>query len=81
MEDKLIMNNVLTLTKNMSDLLLHGTVESATKNVHATFKETLNECLDIQNQIYMSMQSQGWYQTDPVEEDKIIRVRNKFNNI
>ena len=41
MNDKEIMENILITTKGVVDLYMHGTVESATPNVHGTFNTAL----------------------------------------
>lgn len=81
MEDKLIMNNVLSLTKEMCNLLLHGTIESSTPKIHSTFNDSLNECLEIQNDLYITMTEKGWYQVQQVEDQKITDAKNKFENM
>lgn len=80
MEDKDIMEEQLLVIKGVCDLYLHGTIESPTAEVHAAFKEALNESLDIQNKIYNLMSENGWYQTTTVEQQKIDTVKQKFSN-
>ena len=53
MQDKDLMENELLVVKGVCDLYLHGTIESSTAEVHTTFKDALNECLNIQNKIYI----------------------------
>ena len=64
MDDKTMMTAVLGNVKGMCDLMMHGTVESSTPNVHATFKCALNDMLILQNQIYAKMSEKGWYPQD-----------------
>ncbi|MFR7855717.1 MAG: spore coat protein, partial [Acutalibacteraceae bacterium] len=45
MDDKLIMDNILTSTKSVCDLMMHGTIESSTTDVHSAFAEVLNDSL------------------------------------
>lgn len=78
MESKLIMNNILTQTKNMCDILYHGSIESSTPNVHNVFCSILNECLELQNEIFNFMQQKGWYNLENVEQQKIDKVKTKF---
>lgn len=80
MESKLIMNIILTSTKNISDILYHGSVESSTPDIHKTFHNTLNECLDLQNEIFTFMEQKGWYQVEQVEQQKIDQAKEKFGN-
>ena len=78
METKLIMNTILTATKDMSDILYHGSIESSTPAIHTTFRSNLNECLDLQNEIYKFMEQKGWYKQEQVEQQKIGQVKNKY---
>ena len=79
MEDKDLMEKELLIIKGVCDLYLHGTIESTTLEVHNTFKDALNESLDIQNKIYNLMSEKGWYKTTTVEQQKIDTVKQKFN--
>ena len=78
MEDKDLMEKELLIIKGVCDLYLHGTIEASTAEVHSTFKDALNESLDIQNKIYNLMAEKGWYKTDIAEQTKINAVKQKF---
>lgn len=80
MEDKLIMETILTANKNICDLLLHGTLEASTPEVNDTFKKALNDCLDSQHKIYDEMTNQGWYKTKNVSESKITTLIDKLSS-
>lgn len=71
MNDKSYLETLLTNTKSCCDLLLHGTIESSTPEVHAAFNNTLFTTLEIQNALYKQMEAKGWYQTKPVPVTKI----------
>ena len=45
MNDKEIMEGILMTTKGVVDLYMHGTVESATPNVHGAFSNALDSAL------------------------------------
>lgn len=79
MQDKELMENELLVIKGVTDLYLHGTIESTTAEVHAAFKDALNETLDIQNKIYNLMVEKGWYQTENAEQQKIATAKQKFS--
>lgn len=81
MNDKLMMDNLLTATKSVCDLMMHGSIESSTVSVHNEFKNALNDCLNMQNDIYLKMASKGWYPMQNAENDKIEQTANKFTNI
>ena len=80
MEDKELMEKELLIVKGVCDLYLHGTIESTTADVHTTFKEALNETLDIQNKIYNLMAEKGWYKTENVEQTKVDSTKQKFTS-
>ena len=65
MDDKSLMEKELLVIKGVCD-------------VHTTFKEALNESLDIQNKIYNLMAEKGWYKTENVEQSKIDSTKQKF---
>ena len=78
MEDRDLIENELLVIKGVCDLYLHGTIESSTAEVHMTFKDALNESLNIQNKIYNLMKEKGWYKTDTAEQTKIDTVKQNF---
>ena len=79
MEDRDLMEKELLIIKGVCDLYLHGTIESTTAEVHSTFKNALNESLDIQNKIYNLMAEKGWYKTENAEQTKIDQLKQKFS--
>lgn len=80
MEDRELMERELVLMKGVTDLYLHGTIESETKEVHEAFQCALEESLNIQNHIYNLMKEKGWYPTEAAEQQKIDMVKQKYNN-
>ena len=80
MNDRNIMENLLLTTKGVCDLYMHGSVESNTANVNTTFNAALRDNLNMQGSIYQKMASKGWYPMQPVEQQKIDQVRQKFSN-
>ena len=79
MNDKDLLEDILLTVKGGSDLYLHGTIESATPNVHCVFDKTLNDSLKMQNEIYNKMSSKGWYPAQQAEQTKIDQARQKFS--
>ena len=80
MNDQNIMQNLLVSTKGLCDLYMHGTVESATPNVHQAFDNALNQSLCMQSDIYKKMTQKGWYPTTQAEQQSIQQVKMKFQN-
>jgi spore coat protein CotF len=79
MDDKMIMSTILSNVKSECDLMLHGSIESSTPNIHTTFKNALNETLDIQNKIYAEMNAKGWYPSQQAEQQKIDQAKQKYS--
>ena len=78
MEDRIIMGTILTNVKSVCDLMMHGTIESSTPDVHGVFSSALGGCLEMQNKIYNKMQQKGWYETQNVEKTKIDSALQKY---
>lgn len=78
MQDKEIMDNILSTTKGACDLMMHGAIESGTPSVHRTFSQSFNDTLCMQNEIYNKMTEKGWYPTEQAEEQKVQTVKQKF---
>ena len=79
MNDKCIMENLLLTTKGVCDLYMHGTIESATANVHQAFSTALNEALTMQDSIYQQMSAKGWYTEEQAPQQKLNQLRQKFS--
>ena len=79
MDDRELMENMLMLEKGACDLLMHGTIESSSPDVHHAFTCSLNSSLQMQEQIYEKMQEKGWYPAQQAERPKIEQVRQKFS--
>lgn len=80
MNDKELMNDLLSTVKFNCDLLLNGTIESATPQVREAFNSSLFECLKIQDEIAKKISERGWYQVTPAEPAKIQQTEKKFAN-
>lgn len=78
MSDKDLMENLLTGTKNACDLYLHGSIESATPQVHEAFHAALNDALCMQENVYKQMQSRGWYAVEQEQPQRLQQVKQKF---
>ena len=78
MNDKEIMEGLLTSAKGVCDLYLHGSIESSTPNVHQTFQRALNEALCMQSDIYQQMSGRGWYAAQTEQPQRIQQVKQKF---
>lgn len=81
MQDKMLMEGLLWDTKVLSDLCLHGSIESATKEVHETFLGALKDILGMQHDIYKLMSDEGWYRADVVSQSKLDEAIQKFRKL
>ncbi|NLA33831.1 MAG: spore coat protein [Tenericutes bacterium] len=80
MQEKLIISNILTLQKNLIEILVHGVIESSTNNVTDLLRTQLNDNLEMQNKIFKFMESHGWYNIENAPEHKIQAAINKLNS-
>ena len=80
MNEKCLLTDILTTLKGVTDLYLHGTIESATDNVRQAFKTALVETLDLQNKTYKFMENLGYYQMQNVDMTKVTQTKNKICN-
>lgn len=78
MNDKLLMDDLLTSVKAQCDLFLHATIESSTPDVHEAFNNALFEVLRIQNEVYGKMAARNWYPSDQATMNKVQQVEQKF---
>lgn len=77
MQEKDYFEGILTSIKNLSGLLLHGSIESSNEDVHTKMQEALKESLDIQHDIYIEMQNNGWYQIENIKDSEIKKALSK----
>lgn len=77
MEEKLMMSNVLTNIKSLCGLLMNACIESP--NINESLKNTLNNYIELQSELYQNMVNQGWYQIETVEASKIEQLKQKLN--
>lgn len=73
------METLLNTTKGACDLYLHGTIESATNNVHTTMNDVLGETLCMQNEIYSKMSQKGWYPSQNADQAQIKQAKSQFS--
>ena len=78
MNDELIMMNVLSLVKGVSDLYMHSAIESTCPKINATFKKILTENLALQYEIFEAMKQKGWYQISQETKKNADKVIKKY---
>ncbi len=80
MEDRTMMDNILSVTKSACDLMMHGAIESSTQKVHSAFVQSFNDTLSMQNEIYAKMAEKGWYPAQQADQQQINAVKTKYAN-
>jgi len=78
MNDQLIMTNILSLLKGVSDLYMHGAIEASCPKINAVFKQVLADNLILQHEVFEAMKQNGWYQITQETEENIDKVVQKF---
>ena len=77
MADKNYMESLLTSSKNICEILFHGTIESSTKKINDSMNQSLFNALNVQNEIYNKMATYGWYTPDLVQSKDIENTLHK----
>ena len=78
MNDKIIMENILTLSKSLAKLYCDGYIESSNKKVNALMAIGLNETLSTQHDLYQIMTENGLYQIKNIKASEINKTLNKL---
>lgn len=78
MNNKVIFENVLTLTKSLNTLYLNGTIEASNKDVRKIMEKGLQETLSMQEEIYQMMVDDGYYQVCNVKATEIEKLHTKL---
>lgn len=77
-ENKVIYENILTLTKSLVTLYLNATVESSNEGVRNVFNNGLIETLEMQDEIYQNMKDDGMYTIENVSSSAIKKIYKKL---
>ncbi len=80
MDDRNMLEDVLTTLKGQAGLFNHGTIESSTAGVHNTFYEALGKSLQQQNEVYNAMAEMGWYPMEAAPAKQVDKVRTKYSS-
>ncbi len=80
MDDKIIMNTALTLTKNACDIMMHGAIEANNAKVKKIFSDSLGQFLSMQGELFSEMENAGLYNIEDVPESKISKARTKYDS-
>ena len=77
--DRNVMENLLLLEKSACDLYMHGAIEASDEQVFNSFSSSLNQSLQLQNQINTKMKEKGWYAPEMAGQDKVQQLKQKFS--
>ncbi len=78
MDDKILLEGILWDLKVLSDLCLHGSIESGAKKINELFKTSLKDILDLQNELFNIMAEEGMYNVTNIEKSKITKAQAKY---
>ncbi|SHH85932.1 Coat F domain-containing protein [Sporobacter termitidis DSM 10068] len=76
--DQQILQDSLICEKHMTDSYNLYAGECVNEQLRTTMLDILNDVHTIQSKIFSTMQSNGWYQVEPAEQQKIQQARQKF---
>ena len=71
MNDKYLMENVMFGSKVITDLYLHGVIESTNENVNGTFMKALKQNCILPSILFKEMENNEFYSLSNVDESKI----------
>lgn len=74
MQEKFYYENLLNMSKSLTNLLCNATVEAATDDVRSTYNTLLFNALEMQNKVYSKMEEKGWYKNTPAPSAKVKEV-------
>ena len=80
MKDRDICENLLTLIKSICNILASGAQEASTTEIAEVFRESLDEALAVQHDVYKAMEESGFYQNTNVPVEQINQLQNKYAN-
>lgn len=78
--DQQILEDALISEKHMTDSYNLYAGECVNEQLRSTMLNILNDVHSIQSNIFSTMQSNGWYQVEPAEQQKIQKARQKFQS-
>lgn len=80
MQDKCLMDDMLTCEKHAALNYSMFANECATESVRADVFALMNDQHKLQSEIFDFMSSRGWYTTEAAEMQKINKAKQKFQN-
>ncbi len=81
MQDKEIMDDILTAEKHAALNYSMFANECATQSVRVDVTNIMNDQHKLQSEIFDFMSSRGWYAPEQAETQKIQKAKQKFMNL
>ena len=78
MTDKEYMEDLLMTSKTLNGLYHTATQEASTEPLRRQFKCNHSDTIEIQHNIFMAMQQNGWYQQQQAQPQQINQVKTKY---
>ncbi len=79
--DQDIMDDLLTMEKQIISAYNTGITESSCQNLRQTLTSNLLETHQLQHTIFDTMKKKGWYQTKDAQDQDVNNAKNKYSNI
>lgn len=80
MQEKDIMTDFLTVEKTLACNYSTFANECATEGVRTDVMALMNDQHKLQAEVFDLMASKGWYPTEPAEQGKIDKAKQKFSS-
>ncbi|MCX4249528.1 MAG: spore coat protein [Bacilli bacterium] len=78
MNNKIVLENILNLTKSLTSLYMYSTIESSNETSRSVFHQGLLDNLEMQDEIYQNMKDDGMYTIENVSSSAIKKIYKKL---
>lgn len=81
LSDQDIMNDLLTMEKQITSAYNTGITEASCQNLRQTLTNNLVETQQLQYTIFDTMKRKGWYQTKDAQDQDVNNAKNKYSSM
>lgn len=81
LNEKDVLNDLLTMEKQITSAYNVGITEASCKNLRQTLTTSLNDTQTIQYNVFDAMRKHGWYQTKDAADADVNNAKNKFTQM
>ncbi len=78
MNNKIVLENILNLTKSLTSLYMYSTIESSNETSRSVFHQGLLDNLEMQDEIYQNMKDDDMYTIENVSSSAIKKIYKKL---